>query len=321
MYQPRNHWLWDFWLAWDGRQHHLYYLQAPQALGDPEARHRKAAIGHAVSIDLRHWYELGETFRKGQAGAWDDRCTWTGSIQPTGNCYAMLYAGTNQRQGSSTQHIGLAWSDDLHHWQRGHSEPVIPHDSVQYFGHNTVHANECAWRDPYLFQQAGSDDVLVLLAAQVAGGDASDGGAHGAIASAHSHDWRNWTVTAPIYSSPGFFLMEIPQLITVNGWYYLSFSVMADWIRLRHLPLEDQARTGTYYVYSRSLKGPWHYGGRLCGTSDEMHYGFKLIQHQSQLMGLYWRGYDQHGHFLGDLSDPLIVHQQDDGQLIVAGYD
>ena len=44
-----DHWLWDFWLADDGRTHHLFYLHAPKSLGNPDLRHRNARIGHASS--------------------------------------------------------------------------------------------------------------------------------------------------------------------------------------------------------------------------------------------------------------------------------
>jgi beta-fructofuranosidase len=30
-----DHWLWDFWFAVDGDDVHVFYLQAPRALGDP----------------------------------------------------------------------------------------------------------------------------------------------------------------------------------------------------------------------------------------------------------------------------------------------
>ena len=48
-----DHWLWDFWFARDGDDVHVFYLQAPRSLGDPELRHHNATIGHAVSRDLR----------------------------------------------------------------------------------------------------------------------------------------------------------------------------------------------------------------------------------------------------------------------------
>ncbi len=62
MLQIDSHWVWDFWLAHDGTQHHLFFLWAPKSLGDETRRHRNARIGHASSIDLVNWTLLPEAF-------------------------------------------------------------------------------------------------------------------------------------------------------------------------------------------------------------------------------------------------------------------
>ena len=46
-------WVWDFWLVDDDQQYHLFFLYASRALHDPDARHHRASVGHAVSDDLR----------------------------------------------------------------------------------------------------------------------------------------------------------------------------------------------------------------------------------------------------------------------------
>jgi beta-fructofuranosidase len=73
-------WLWDFWFARDGDDVHVFFLQAPQSLGDPELRHRHATIGHAVSHDLHRWRVLPDALAAGPPGAFDDLATWTGSV-------------------------------------------------------------------------------------------------------------------------------------------------------------------------------------------------------------------------------------------------
>ena len=77
-----DHYLWDSWIADDGDRHHLYFLQAPRALGDPGKRHTNATIGHAVSEDLVSWEYLGECFGPSEAGhdRFDDLAIWTGSV-------------------------------------------------------------------------------------------------------------------------------------------------------------------------------------------------------------------------------------------------
>ena len=48
-------WVWDFWLVDDGQSYHLFFLYASRALHDPDARHHRASVGHAISDDLTTW--------------------------------------------------------------------------------------------------------------------------------------------------------------------------------------------------------------------------------------------------------------------------
>jgi len=48
-------WIWDSWIADDGGTYHLFFLQAPRSLGDPDRRHTAARIGHATWTDLVEW--------------------------------------------------------------------------------------------------------------------------------------------------------------------------------------------------------------------------------------------------------------------------
>ena len=54
-----NRLIWDFWFAprKPGEPYHVFYLQAPRNLPDPEQRHLIASVGHAVSSDLINWIE------------------------------------------------------------------------------------------------------------------------------------------------------------------------------------------------------------------------------------------------------------------------
>ena len=50
-------WVWDFWIADDGEDYHVFFLKASRALLDPNRRHWRATIGHATSKDLAVWTE------------------------------------------------------------------------------------------------------------------------------------------------------------------------------------------------------------------------------------------------------------------------
>jgi Glycosyl hydrolases family 32 N-terminal domain len=75
-----DRWAWDSWIADTGSDYHLFFLNAPRSLGDPNLRHRSAVVGHAVSSDLVHWEELGHALGPGPEGDWDDVAIWTGSV-------------------------------------------------------------------------------------------------------------------------------------------------------------------------------------------------------------------------------------------------
>ena len=63
-------WVWDFWTAVDDDTTHLFYLHAPKSLGDPDLRHRNAAIGHATSEDLVTWTDQEHITQNKLAGVY-----------------------------------------------------------------------------------------------------------------------------------------------------------------------------------------------------------------------------------------------------------
>jgi beta-fructofuranosidase len=48
MLQLADRWVWDFWFAREGPRYHVFFLQAPKSLVDPDLRHWNASVGHAV---------------------------------------------------------------------------------------------------------------------------------------------------------------------------------------------------------------------------------------------------------------------------------
>ena len=60
MFAPDNKFVWDYWILKEGDDYHLFHLQAPRSLGDPDKRHYGTSVGHAVSKDLTNWTILTE---------------------------------------------------------------------------------------------------------------------------------------------------------------------------------------------------------------------------------------------------------------------
>ena len=47
-----DHWVWDSWVADDGKDYHLFFLKALAHRGGPDVPAHAGAVGHAVSTDL-----------------------------------------------------------------------------------------------------------------------------------------------------------------------------------------------------------------------------------------------------------------------------
>src|SRR6516164_1720751 len=125
-------WIWDCWLADDGRSYHLYFLKAPN-VGHPEERHRNASIGHATSPDLADWTVVSDAVGPSDGPAFDDVATWTGSVvRGRDGTWFMFYTGVGAQDGVLRQRIGLATSADLYHWSKHPGSPVLEGDPRWY---------------------------------------------------------------------------------------------------------------------------------------------------------------------------------------------
>jgi beta-fructofuranosidase len=310
-----DRWIWDFWLIDDGPDHHVFYLQAPRSLGDPELRHRHATIGHAVSGDLQSWERLPDALGPGPAGAWDDNAPWTGSIIRAADRWQLCYTGTSSVDGGVIQRIGIAVSDDLIHWERPVDHPVISADHQCYERLGDSDWFDEAWRDPWLMTDPRTGDTLAFICARTAYGPSDE---RGSIGLARSSDLHHWTVDQPVYAPGLFAQMEVPQVLAFDGHWYLLFCT-PDWSHSRRWTQRQAAYTTTYYVVGADPTGPFTTEPeRVTHTaSDETHYAGKLHAVGDQLVYLATTLRDEHGAFVGDLTDPQPVTVGADGRLSI----
>lgn len=320
---PEQHYLWDFWLVspdeWRSQEplYHLFYLQAPRSLHDAELRHGIATVGHAVSHDLRHWEHRGTVLEAGVPGSWDDRAIWTGSVTIRDNLAYMFYTGTNKAEAQPVQRIGLAVSSDLVHWERHRYNPVLEVDTRWYELWSTALTDIHAWRDPYVVYAPDEQIYYMFYAARVNEGS-HDGRA--VIGLARSPDLLSWEVLPPV-SIPGDFIeMEVPQVVPINGRYYLLFCASRH--AASHLSRLSSSQGkgwfGTHYLVADTLTGPYHplTDEPLAADASGTYYAGKLVSDDTgTLFFMAWRQWDEYGNFCGGLSNPAEVHVLPDGRL------
>jgi beta-fructofuranosidase len=294
-----DRWIWDFWLALDGDAYHLFFLQAPRRLQDPEQRHWHVTIGHAVSTDLRRWRLLPDALAPGVPGAWDDFTTWTGSVLAHNGRWWMFYTGTSRAEQGKVQRVGLAVSDDLLTWRRHGVRPLIEADP-RWYEVDRRDWYELAWRDPWVFPDPDGHGFHALLTARANHGDPAT---RGVIGHATSDDLVHWTVRPPL-TEPGWFgHLEVPQLERVEDRWWLLFSTP---------PGPGHPGHGTHTLSAAAPLGPYRWSTHQPLDIDHLgsRYGGRLVSTAGGWQLLAWRQRGADG-FLGELADPVPVRLRD----------
>jgi beta-fructofuranosidase len=309
-------WVWDFWLAYDGPDIHIFYLQADRTLPDPELRHWNVSIGHAVSQDMRQWTVLPDALAPSRSPAWDDYSTWTGSVIKNQGQWYLFYTGTSRAEDGKIQRVGLATSADLITWQKHPANPIIEADPRWYELLDSGTWHDLAWRDPWVFRHPESGQFHAFITARTHSGPPD---ARGVIGHARSTDLIQWEVQPPLSAPGDFGQLEVPQLTHVNGRYYLLFCTIstthaANWQQRTGLvPL-----TGIHYLVGDNPLGPFTLTTPHFLVADEIgsHFAGKLVQDPTGGLALLtWRMNDPDGNFIGELADPLPVTLDERGGL------
>ncbi|GAA1830808.1 glycosyl hydrolase family 32 [Agromyces salentinus] len=306
-------WTWDMWFADDGTNHHVFYLKASRALGDPNRRHFHVTIGHAVSDDLRTWREVRDALIVSDEPAFDDCTTWTGSIvRDADGAWRLFYTGTSKAEGGLVQRVGTATSTDLSTWRK-QPGAVTEADPRWYEKYGTGQWFDEAWRDPWVSPAPDGPGWRMLVTARANTGDADD---RGVIGVATSDDLVTWSVQPPA-STPGagFGQLEVPQVAWIDGRGVLIFSCLANEMSASRrspggggvwaVPLTDGE---ALFPIERAVR-----------LTDETLYAGRLVQDRDGGWVLFaFHHVDAGGNFVGSLSDPMPVSWAPDGRLRVS---
>ena len=313
-------WVWDFWFARDGADIHIFYLQAPRSLGNPDLRHWHSTIGHAVSRDLIHWEILMDALEpSGDAEAWDSLTTWTGSIIKHEGSWYMFYTGTNKKEDGLIQRIGLATSENLLDWHKYDLNPVIKIDPRWYELLDINLWYEQAWRDPWIFEHEGTFHAMITARSKIGRPKA-----RGLIGYACSNDLLHWDIRSPLTQPGEFAYLEVPQLVEINNRWYLLFCVEGSkYSDTRRRRSGVQMKTGTHYMFADDPLGPFIQPEKdlLFGDKEGSSYSGKIIlDNAGEWMFMTAVQYNSSGDYAGDISDPMPIYINDEGEFSIIGF-
>ena len=310
-----DHWTWDFWIADTGTEFHVFFLRASRALHDPERRHRRASIGHAVSTDLRSWTVLADAVVTSDGPAFDDLATWTGSVvRDPGGGWRMFYTGVAREDDGLRQRIGAAVSEDLAVWHKDAETPVLDPDPAYYETLGRSSWQDQAWRDPWVYQDPDGDGWHMLVTARSLDGAAHD---RGVVGHARSTDLLHWSVQPPLSGNAGFGQLEVLQFHRVEGRGVVVFSCL-------HAELgEERAASGTtggvWTVPCEDPRAGVDVGSATLLTDDRLYAGRLVDDRDGRTMLLAFHHTAADGDFAGGLSDPIPVEWDGEGNLRTVG--
>jgi len=310
-------WVWDFWFAKDGFDFHIFYLQAPRTLENPDSRHWHSTIGHAVSKDLINWKILPDALAPSEdPRAWDSLTTWTGSTYFHADTWYMFYTGTSKVENGFIQRIGLATSSDLIHWSKSDDNPVIKIDPDWYEILDKNLWYEQAWRDPWIFEHGGEFHAFITARAKI-----GEPKSRGVIGYASSKDLLHWEVQAPITQPGEFAYLEVPQLVKINQRWYLIFCVEGSrYSEQRYARKGMDVSTGTHYMMAADPFGLFIQPEKdlLYGDIEGSSYSGKVIQNNAgEWMFMTAIQYDPSRGYVGDISNPMPLIINQSGQISV----
>jgi len=283
MYAPQDNFVYDYWYIAEGGQYHLFILQAPRSLGDPDKRHLNTTIGHIVSTDLVHWERLPDPLVPDHAYERDG--TATGSVVKRGDEYCMLYTGLAGKRKT----ICLATSHDLIHWSKYRHNPVLEVDDRLYDPEGT-------WADPFVVFDEASDGYYAVFKAHDIQQPA---GLRGCAGAAFSKDLISWEALPPVFS-PGLYREpEVPAVYKFDQTYFLICMtippVWSDKLKAKVLPRKPQ--WGDIYMTSDKLLGPYGppEGIELTRTEDEAMMVRIIERSPGDYVSLsWWQGYEDY---------------------------
>lgn len=308
MLELSESWVWDSWIADDGETYHVFFLQAPRALEDPDRRHTAATIGLATSTDLQSWTYQGTVLRP-EPGSWDDLALWTGSVVRGDDArWQMFYTAINTGgRDVRDQRIGWAESEDLRSWRRASDRSIVPVEPGWYKTLDDDPRLSETWRDPFVFRDPAGAGWHMYLCARATGTPRLQ---DGVLAHARSADLVTWDLGPPVTEPAGFGQIEVPQVRVIDGQHILVFTCHPD-------EQSQQQRDAfgyfcTWYVLGDSMLGPWDIASAQPFRDEPLLFAAPLVQRRDggwSFVG--FRNQEPQGILSFHIIDPVPVELRD----------
>jgi len=273
--------------------YHLFHLVLPN----------HDFIAHAISDDALNWRRVDNAIFIGHPGSWDDLMLWTMHVSPDPHQpgrWRMFYTGVSRRDQGRKQRIGLAFSDDLYHWEkadvnwedpRGDKDPErvkqvraklsisasnsisarlsedssfpLEPDPRYYEASPDNKRNLVSFRDPYYFREG--ENGLLLISARVNSGPWVR---RGCVAQMKETTPNHFSTLPPLHSPTIYDDVEVPNLFQIEGEYYLVGSIRED-VKIRYWHTEELGAAWRAY-YDNVLLPRGNYAGRVSQGRDGM---------------------------------------------------
>ena len=218
------------------------------------------------------------------------------------------------------QRIGHATSGDMHSWNRvgdGLALDRTGPNAKFYEEYTPGHWHDRAMRDPWVMKNPDGGGWIMYFTARAPGRKEPNAG--GAIGFATSPDLYDWTLQKPIHDGGEFGQMEVPQVFKFGKKWYMIFCTSAEhWSEPYRAYDRGKPVSGTHYMMADSHLGPWRMSRPfLDGAEPCKRYAGKIVEVGGKLFLMGFHCYDASGRFIGQVSDPVPLRADAQGQLHV----
>lgn len=221
-FKPAQGWVGDPMPFYDNGKIHIFYLH--DARDGAPTFHPWYKV---TTTNFASYTDNGEMIPCGDENG-QERALGTGGVFKHDGLYYAFYTAHNGNL-DPREKIMLATSTDLQNWSK---DPSFVLEASWGYDRNE-------FRDPFIIRDEDSNTFRMLISTRAD----YKGSWCAVIAQYSSTDLRNWTLEEPFYDDPSTFMVECPDVFTMNNFQYLVYS-----------DIDDRK---VHYKYRKGTSGNW----------------------------------------------------------------